>query len=430
MVIPFKQRVVGIAMAIMVCDRQNIVIKSDTTFEGNETNIFGITTGLGGTDGAVVVDLKHLQQFSMDSTTWVATIGSGTLLGDVTQRLHDAGGRAMSHGTCPQVGSGGHFTIGGLGPTSRQFGAALDHIVEAEVVLANSSIVTASDTKNQEIFFAIKGAASGFGIVTEFKVRTEPEPGTAVKYEYTLKVGSTKERASLFKKWQAYVSDPKLTRKLASTLTLLEDSMVITGTFFGTEEEYNTLNIGSQWPGVNGSAIVFQDWLGLVGSWAEEAVLQLGGGVPSNFYSKSTAWTPSNLMDSDTIDKMFQYIDSADKGTLAWFILFDFQGGYTNDIPTDATAYAHRDVLIWLQSYSINLLGSVTQTQISFLDQLNTLVTNDKAPYSAYPGYVDPLMANGPEAYWGSNLARLQQIKEEIDPKNVFRNPQSPSPAN
>ena len=75
----------------------------------------------------------------------------------------------MSHGTCPQVGSGGHFTIGGHGPISRQFGAALDHIVEVEVVLANSSIVTAWDAQNQDIFFAIKGAASGFGIVTEFK---------------------------------------------------------------------------------------------------------------------------------------------------------------------------------------------------------------------------------------------------------------------
>lgn len=165
----------------------------------------------------------------------------------------------MSHGTCPQVGSGGHFTIGGLGPTSRQFGASLDHIVEAEVVLANSSIVTASDTQNQDICFAIKGAASGFGIVTEFKVRTEPEPGIAVKYEYTLKAGSTEERARLFKKWQAYVSDPSLTRKLASTLTLLDDNRVITGTSFGTEEEYNALNMGGQWPGVNGSAIVFQD---------------------------------------------------------------------------------------------------------------------------------------------------------------------------
>ena len=172
--------------------------------------------------------------------------------------------------------------------------------------------------------------------------------------------------------------------------------MLITGTIFGTGEEYNALNMESQWPGVNGSAIVFQDWLDLIGNWAEEAALQLGGRVPSNFYSKSTAWTPSKLMDSDTIDKMFEYIDNADKGTLSWFLLFDFQGGYTNDIPTNATAYAHRDVLIWLQSYTINLLGPEAQTQIDFLDQVNNLVTNDGAPYAVYPGYVDLLMANGP----------------------------------
>lgn len=58
---------------------------------------------IGGQDGAVVVDLTHFQHFSMDTTTWHATIGGGTLLGDVTQRLHDHGGRAMAHGTCPQV---------------------------------------------------------------------------------------------------------------------------------------------------------------------------------------------------------------------------------------------------------------------------------------------------------------------------------------
>ena len=72
--------------------------------------------------------MKHFQQFSMDRKTWRATIGGGTLLGDVTKRLHDAGNRAISHGTCPQVGIGGHATIGGLGPTSRQWGSALDHV--------------------------------------------------------------------------------------------------------------------------------------------------------------------------------------------------------------------------------------------------------------------------------------------------------------
>lgn len=385
--------------------------------------------GLGGTDGAVVIELQYFQQFSMNRANWEATIGSGTLLRDVTQRLHNAGGRAVSHGTCPTVGSGGHFTIGGLGPTSRQFGTALDHVLEVEVVLANSSIVRASEHENQDIFWAIKGAASGFGIVTEFKVRTEPEPGNAVKYQYSIVVGSTEERASLFKQWQAYMSNPRLTRKLASTLTVFENIIAISGTYFGTQAEYDKLNIASQFPGANGSAIVFQDWLGLVTHWAEEYLREPLGGLPSNFYAKSTSWTPQSLMSSETIDKLFEYVDSADKGTIAWFLLFDFQGGYTNDIPVHATSYAGRDVLIWLQSYSINPLGPVTQTQINFLEHVNRLVTNDKAPYTAYPGYVDPLLPNGPEAYWGSNLARLRQIKREVDPKNVFRNPQSPSPA-
>ena len=41
---------------------------------------------IGGQDGAVIVDLTYFQQFSMDSTTWHATIGGGTLLADITQR--------------------------------------------------------------------------------------------------------------------------------------------------------------------------------------------------------------------------------------------------------------------------------------------------------------------------------------------------------
>ncbi|CAP80927.1 hypothetical protein E8E15_007259 [Penicillium rubens] len=383
--------------------------------------------GLGGTDGAVAIDLKHLKHFSMDNTTWQATIGAGSLLSDVTQRLSHAGGRAMSHGICPQVGSGGHFTIGGLGPTSRQFGTSIDHVVEVEVVLANSSIVRASDTENQDLFWAIKGAASGYGIVTEFKVRTEPEPGTAVQYTYSMEIGNHKKQAALFKSWQAFVSDPTLTRKMASTLTVLENSMAISGTFFGTKEEYDNMNLSNKFPGANGDALVFDDWLGLVAHWAEDVILRLAAGIPTNFYAKSTSWTAQTLMNPETIDKMFEYIGTVDKGTLSWFLLFDFQGGYINDIPTNATAYAHRDVLIWLQSYTINLLGHVSQTQISFLDGLHKIVSNGDLPIAAYPGYVDPLMSNAAEAYWGTNLPRLQQIKEQIDPNNVFRNPQSPS---
>jgi FAD/FMN-containing dehydrogenase len=89
----------------------------------------------------------------MDNNTWFATFGSGTLLGDLTDRLYNNGGRAIAHGTCPQVGSGGHLTIGGLGPLSRQYGAALDHVEEVEVVTANGTITRASKTQNPDLFF-------------------------------------------------------------------------------------------------------------------------------------------------------------------------------------------------------------------------------------------------------------------------------------
>ena len=47
----------------------------------------------------------------------------------------------------------GHATIGGLGPTSRQWGTTLDHICEVEVVLANGTITRANEKQNPDLYF-------------------------------------------------------------------------------------------------------------------------------------------------------------------------------------------------------------------------------------------------------------------------------------
>lgn len=86
-------------------------------------NLANKSAGTGnGDDNTIVVDLKHFKQFSMDEASWVATLGAGHLLGDVTKKLLANGGRAMARGTCPQVGTGEHATVGGLGPMSRMRG--------------------------------------------------------------------------------------------------------------------------------------------------------------------------------------------------------------------------------------------------------------------------------------------------------------------
>lgn len=367
----------------------------------------------------------------MDKNTWQATIGVGTLLGDVTKQLHENGKRAMAHGTCPQVGIGGHATIGGLGPSSRMWGSALDHVEEVQVVLANSSIVRASQKENSDVFWALKGAAAGFGIITEFKVRTQPEPAESVLYSYSLQVGSAAAKADAFKKWQTLISDPTLSRKFASQFILTELGALVTGTYFGSQAEFDSLNISSRLPHKDESVIVLKDWLGVVGHWAEDLALEIVGGIQSNFYSKSLAYTKDDKIPDSGVDKLFQFIEKTDKGTSLWFIIFDLEGGAINDVAPDATAYGHRDALFYSQTYAVNLLGRVDNKIRNFLNGFNDVVTESIGhELGSYAGYVDPALGSqGPSKYWGDNLPRLERIKAAIDPKDIFHNPQSVRPA-
>jgi FAD/FMN-containing dehydrogenase len=377
--------------------------------------------------------MKHFQQFSMDKSTWQATIGGGTLLGDVTKRLHENGNRAMAHGTCPQVGIGGHATIGGLGPSSRMWGSSLDHVEEVEVVLANSTIVRASEQENSDIFFAIKGAAAGFGIVTEFKVRTQAEPSEAVLYSYNIQGGNTATKADAFKKWQKLITDPDLSRKFASQFILTEQfGAIITGTFFGSQEEYDSLNISSRLPNEKKASIELKDWLGTVGHWAEDEALKIVGGIPSNFYAKSLAYTKDDVIPDQAIDDMFEHIDKADKGNALWFIIWDLEGGAINDVAPNATAYGHRNALFYHQAYAVNLLGKIGDKTRDFLTGVNKVITDALPDHEAgaYAGYVDPALGeNSASLYWGGNVERLENIKAAIDPDDVFSNPQSIKPA-
>ncbi|KAJ9650001.1 hypothetical protein H2198_010682 [Neophaeococcomyces mojaviensis] len=387
--------------------------------------------GLGGQDGTVVVDLVNFQHFSMDQSTWQATIGSGTLLGDVTTRLHDNGNRAIAHGTCPAVGIGGHATIGGLGPLSRQWGSALDHVLEVEVVLANSTITRASEILNPDLFFALKGAAAGLGIITEFKVRTQPEPGDSVHYTYSFTLGSHDDMAPLFEAWQKLIADSSLTRKFASQVTVTELGMIIQGTYFGSKSEYNSLGLEDKLPRKpNFATVELKNWLGSISHWANEVLEEVGGGIPAPFYSKSLALRNDTLMSGQTIKDVFKLFGSKDKGTIAWAAIFDLEAGAINDVAPNATAYGHRDALFYIQTYALGI-PHVSQKTKDFLANINKIIEDSMpgANLGAYAGYVDPALTNAQERYWGSNLPRLQRIKKEYDPNDVFHNPQSVRPA-
>jgi hypothetical protein len=105
---------------------------------------------------------------------------------------------------------------------------------------------------------------------------------------------------------------------------------------------------------------------------------------------------------------------------------FDSYGGVINQVAADATAFVHRDALACIQ-YSVTWPtgspASVTGASTSWLTSAQTML----APYAegAYQNYIDPTLADWQQAYYGSNLPRLVQVKHRYDPDDFFRFAQS-----
>lgn len=142
--------------------------------------------GLGGEDDHLIVDLTNLNSINVNPSTNIATVGAGARLGDVASGLYNQGGRAISHGSCPAVGISGHILHGGYGWVSHNKGLALDWLIGAGVVLANGTHVHCSETEHADLFWALRGAGSNFGIVTSYELKTFAAPTVSIPYSVRL----------------------------------------------------------------------------------------------------------------------------------------------------------------------------------------------------------------------------------------------------
>jgi FAD/FMN-containing dehydrogenase len=64
--------------------------------------------------------------------------------------------------------------LGGISFTSPERGWACDSVVNFQVVLANGEIVNANATSRSDLFTALKGGQTNFGIVTRFDLKLYP----------------------------------------------------------------------------------------------------------------------------------------------------------------------------------------------------------------------------------------------------------------
>ncbi len=129
--------------------------------------------GLGSVDDGLVIDLSMMKGVRVDPAKRTVRVGAGCVTGDVDHATH-AFGQAVPFGVISSTGVAGLTLSGGHGYLSRQYGLAIDSLIEADVVLADGRFVTASEAENADLFWALRGGGGNFGVVTSFLFKTHP----------------------------------------------------------------------------------------------------------------------------------------------------------------------------------------------------------------------------------------------------------------
>ncbi len=129
--------------------------------------------GLGSVDDGLLIDMSPMKGVRVDPATNTVRVEAGCTSGDVDHATYPYG-LAVPFGIVSTTGVAGLTLGGGIGYLSRKHGLTIDNLIEADVVLADGNIVTASKSKNADLYWGLRGGGGNFGIVTSFLFQAHP----------------------------------------------------------------------------------------------------------------------------------------------------------------------------------------------------------------------------------------------------------------
>ena len=325
-------------------------------------------------------------------------------------------------------------------------GLMLDFLMEATVVLANGKAVTASKTKNSELFWALRGAGASFGIVTDLKFRTIAAPSENYLFYY-IYYWTQDEAAAAFSTIQEYSSSGTAPKEMNMRIVVgaLGGSLIwlVEGVYYGSESKFQQAaepwlsKLGSYNVTVNAT----EGWLDnllyvnnndLVPGFGTGEALEkpLDYDEHGNFFGKSLM-TPK--LTPAAVDGFIDYFyNEGLNSPRLWFAIIALHGGPTSavsQVPADETSYAQRGSLLTWEFMDFWTNETYVPEGYQFLDNMLDTITKPmaNATIGEYYGYADPSLT--PEevhhGYWLNHYERLTKIKKAVDPNGVFSNPQS-----
>ncbi len=350
-------------------------------------------------DGGLVVSVAALDSVEiLDESRRLIRVGPGARWMDVAQALAPYGW-ALSSGDYGGVGVGGLATAGGVGWLARKHGLTIDHLTAVEMVLADGTVVRASATENQDLFWAVRGAGANFGAVTSFEFEVY-EVGNVGFAQLTV---AADDPADLLVQWGRAIEEAP--RDVSGQIIMgpPRRGQPAVAQIMAVVDSDDPETIIDQLQPIAAVSPLYQ----------QNVVLTPYAGVMSNVaegyhQGQGEVVSRSGLIEHLTPEFARAAAALLASGAIHWFQLRTV-GGAVADVSEDATAYAHRSA-----NFSVVVMGgSDRRVDAAWKD----LYQHFDGMYLSFESGLGRVA----DAFPPATLTRLRELKRHYDPGNLFR---------
>jgi FAD/FMN-containing dehydrogenase len=370
-------------------------------------------------DGGLVVDLSGMRGVRVDPIHQTLRAQGGATWGDV-DRETQLFGLATPGGLISTTGVAGLTIHGGLGWLRNKHGLSLDSLISVDIVTADGQLLTANESENADLFWAVRGAGSNFGVITSFEFKSYPV-GPMVAAAATMYPAA--DAATIIPAWRDFV-------------TSAPDEVSSMLLFWSIPDEHFP-------PELTGTPVlvVAAVYSGDAAEGAEllrplrelaTPVLDLSETMPYTvlqtafdpFFQKGLLchWKSRFIdnLETDTIDAIIKIgagRPSPQSSIELWHL-----GGAMNRVPVKSTAFGRRDAPYLLSVAATWKDPAISDRCIAWSRETwkSTERFSRGGLYLNFAGFGEEKEALVRSGY-GENYDRLVEIKRKYDPTNLFR---------
>ncbi|MEJ0002389.1 MAG: FAD-binding oxidoreductase [Pararobbsia sp.] len=358
-------------------------------------------------DEGIVIDLSAMNHVTVDAGSRTVRVQGGALLGDIDRATHPHG-LAVPTGVVSKTGIGGLASGGGVGWLVRKYGMTCDNLLACEVVTADGEIVSADATTNAGLFWGLRGGGGNFGIVTSFVFQAHP-------------VSTVLGGLILYPRDQAGA----MLRHFRAFMPTAPDELTVYAGLISAPDGTPVVGMLPCYCGdlAEGERVLAP--LRAFGTPVVDAIQPmpfiemqklLDGAYPDRAYNYWKSTFVTDLSD-DLLDIVVEHANRA-LSPLSGVVL-ELYGGAAGRVASGDTAFAQRQA-----KYNVGMMAqwldpADSERNIAWARTIAAAVE----PYSAGVHYLNFLDDENPDQIrrsFGSNYARLAELKKQYDPTNFF----------